>query len=586
MLRLSSLSVSNFRSLQSQPFTFPELAVLVGKNDVGKSNVLAAIQLLLEGGSLSPVDFYDLAKPITIEAVFERAASYLPLCDTKNRSKIEDRINEQGQIRVRKITDETQKLGKIEIHNPVDNSFGTPTGIDAALKPLLPEVIFIGALDDVSEEAESSKKGAVGKLMGQILARVREKVQSQLDKAYADSSKLLNPQTSVKDGKTEILDNRLSELKDVEGRITHHLNEMFPAAAATLRVNLPIAEDLFKNVEILIREGGNQPEPYYRRGHGLQRALHLSLLRSLAFYIRQETGKEVTRPFILLFEEPEACLHPDGQVKMRKALVEIAKQEQVIIATHSPILIAPEMIDRTLRLEKIASAHGPRPVTIAHGPLKTSELPASEREMQRLFEIQRSAKFLFARGVLLVEGIGDEHLIAAAAKVRREFDFDFHEIAIVESGGKDRVLPFMGVLRKLGLKTWGLLDLDFLWNGAGEVFQTDKEYSTFLAALDKLVPTKAGSLTEADRKEEKRKKVKVCNGELSSGVQNLAKRLLAEGLYVLRKGEIERYFGMGENSKGQYLKVASAVLAGERKIEHTEDLDQLLADLQTWALSI
>src|SRR5260370_39860100 len=447
MLRLSNLSVSNFRSLQSLSMTFPELAVLVGKNDAGKSNVLAAIQLLLEGGTISPVDFYDLAKPIIVEATLEGATPYLPLSDTKNRSKIEDRINKQGQIRVRRTTDEAQKLGKIEIHDEAEGTFGTPTGIDAPLQPFLPEVIFIGALDDVSDEVESSKKGAVGKLMGQILARVKEKVQSQLDKAYTDASRLLNPQSSVEEGGTNVLDTRLAEIKDVESRISHHLQEMFPAAAAALKVNMAIAEDLFKNVEILIREGSQPAEPYYRRGHGLQRALHLSLLRSLAFYIRQETGKEVARPFVLLFEEPEACLHPDGQIKMRKALPEISTQEQVIVATHSPIIIAPDMIDRTVRLDKTAAANGPRPVTITYGPLKTSELPASEREIQRLFEIQRSAKFLFARGVLLVEGVGDEHLVAAAAMVRKGFDFDFHEIAITESGGENKDLYSTPVVR-------------------------------------------------------------------------------------------------------------------------------------------
>jgi energy-coupling factor transporter ATP-binding protein EcfA2 len=302
--------------------------------------------------------------------------------------------------------------------------------------------------------------------------------------------------------------------------------------------------------------------------------------------LRQEAGKEVNRPFILLFEEPEACLHPDGQIKMRKALAEISRQEQVIIATHSPILVAPEMIDRTIRLEKIATTIGPKPVTFAHGPLSTSELLVSEREIRRLFEIQRSAKFLFARGVLLVEGIADEYLVSAAAKVRRGFDLDFHEIAIVETGGKDKVVPFMAVLHKLGLKTWGLLDLDFLWDGAGEVFPADPEYSTFRSALDRLAPTKEGSRTEAERKEEKRRKVEVCNGELSSSVQSLVNRLPTQGLYVPRRGEIERYFGMGESSKSQYMKVASAVLSGERKIEQAEDLDRLFADLQTWALAV
>jgi hypothetical protein len=43
---------------------------------------------------------------------------------------------------------------------------------------------------------------------------------------------------------------------------------------------------------------------------------------------------------------------------------------------------------------------------------------------------------------------------------------------------------------------------------------------------------------------------------------------------------------MGESSKSQYMKVASAVLSGERKIEQAEDLDRLFADLQTRALAV
>jgi hypothetical protein len=192
---------------------------------------------------------------------------------------------------------------------------------------------------------------------------------------------------------------------------------------------------------------------------------------------------------------------------------------------------------------------------------------------------------MFARGVLLVEGIADEYLIAAAAKVRKNLDLDFNEIAVVESGGKDKVITFMAVLRKLGLKTWGLLDLDFLWNGAGEVFKGDDEYSSFREALDKLALTNAAPATEADKKDEKRKKVEACNRELTGNVQSLATKLIKEGLYVLRRGEIETYFGMSNSSKSQYMKVARAVLSGERKIEHAEDLDQLFSDLETWALS-
>ncbi len=69
-------------------------------------------------------------------------------------------------------------------------------------------------------------------------------------------------------------------------------------------------------------------------------------------------------------------------------------------------------------------------------------------------------------------------------------------------------------------------------------------------------------------------------------MQSLAKRLLNEGLYLLRRGEIETYFDMGESSKSHYMRAARAVLSGELKLERTEDLDRLFADLQSWALSV
>src|SRR5256885_10311489 len=150
MLRLSSLSVTNFRSIRDQTFEFPELAVLVGKNDVGKSNVLRAIDLLIDGGSLEATDAYDPAEPIVLDGTFDGATEYSVLCDPKNRSKVTDRIDSKGRIRIRRMSEAENKLGKIEINDPRDNKFGMPTGIDAAIKPLLPEIIFIGALGDVS----------------------------------------------------------------------------------------------------------------------------------------------------------------------------------------------------------------------------------------------------------------------------------------------------------------------------------------------------------------------------------------------------------------------------------------------------
>jgi putative ATP-dependent endonuclease of OLD family len=585
MLQLTHLTVNNFRSIGEGRFDLSDLCILIGKNDVGKSNLLHAVRLLLSGtsSSVALTDFYELSKRIEIEARFAGASDFLALCDEKNRKKVSDRICDDGSLRIRRCTDENSKLGKIETFDPRDGNFSTPTGIDAALRPILPEVIFIGALADVSQEAEGTKKGAVGQLMSQILNRGRDRIEPHLTSAYAGASELLNiPDLSTgKSGQDS--DSRIQELKDVEGRISFHLKEMFPSASARLKINLPTADDIFRGVDVLIKEGICE-EPYYRRGHGLQRALHLSLLRSLAFYIRQEQEIEVPQPFILLFEEPEAFLHPSGQTKMRDALAEIAKKEQVIIATHSPVLVSARFIDKTMRLEKTSPGPYKKPVTRAYGPIDPTKLEQKEKEIHRLFEIQRSARFLFSRGVLLVEGVADEHLVSAAGKMLKGFDFDFHEIAIVESGGKDAIIPFMSLLRKLQLKTWALVDLDFLWAGAGQVLKSDALYSEFCEQLDAIVPKRTAPATDHEKRVDKQSKTEVCVGELRKLVSGLADRLADSSIYLLSNGEIELYFGMSASGKGHYMQAASGVLTGNRVIAHPEDLLRLFDALEKWSM--
>lgn len=51
MLILRGIQIKNFRSIKQEEFDLTVMSVLVGKNDVGKSNVLEAIRVLLEGTS-------------------------------------------------------------------------------------------------------------------------------------------------------------------------------------------------------------------------------------------------------------------------------------------------------------------------------------------------------------------------------------------------------------------------------------------------------------------------------------------------------------------------------------------------------
>jgi putative ATP-dependent endonuclease of the OLD family len=585
MLTLNEISVRNFRSIREERFVLQPLTIIVGKNDVGKSNLLEAVRVLFEGSaaSVDSEDFYDPGQAIEIIAVLGGVREYLELCDEKNRPKIEQRLAADGTLTMRRTCVAPKKLGGIEILDPASGEFGTPTGIDAAIKPILPEVIFIEALADVAEQTKGTQKDALGRLVGQVVSSITDRMQPALDRAYAEANRLLNVTPAAAGGE---VDERAEELRDIERDISRHLQETFPNSSVRLKVRLPSLKSILGEIDLLVKEGTHE-DPYYRRGHGLQRTLYLSLLRTLAERIRAHGERAVVRPFILLFEEPEAFLHPEGQIKMRNALQAIAAGAQVIMATHSPLMVTPEFVPETLRVEKRHEQGLSKAITRRFGPIERAQLSQVQRQLLSLFAIQRSSRFLFSRGVLLVEGIGDEYLFSAASQRLRNFDLESSEIAVVETGGKDNLVPFSEILRMLGLQTWILTDIDFLWNGAGSVLGGDAQLGTFVRRLDEIVPPlPQGDRNEAAVRDRKRRLKEACGMQLVAERDGLCERLEQLGIFVLREGEIEDYVGLGQSSKGHYIKAAEEIRSGTRVVQHQVDIERLLNVLERWAAPV
>jgi predicted ATP-dependent endonuclease of OLD family len=73
MLSLAKISISGYRSFCSTDIPLADFSILIGRNNSGKSNVLRAIRLLLEGTARDLVanDFHtDGTKPLdTIEII-------------------------------------------------------------------------------------------------------------------------------------------------------------------------------------------------------------------------------------------------------------------------------------------------------------------------------------------------------------------------------------------------------------------------------------------------------------------------------------------------------------------------------------
>ena len=67
MHRLAQVSISNFRSCKQVSLPLDDFTPIVGYNNAGKSNMLTAIEWLLDASALSATDFTSVKEPVSVE---------------------------------------------------------------------------------------------------------------------------------------------------------------------------------------------------------------------------------------------------------------------------------------------------------------------------------------------------------------------------------------------------------------------------------------------------------------------------------------------------------------------------------------
>lgn len=587
MLRLLELRVLNFRSIRRQVFPFQALTVLIGKNNAGKSNVLDGVITLLEGTrrNVTVDEFFDPGKDFVLEGRFAGIRDFLHLVDQKNRPRVEERVDAQGCITIRRVgnvADHT--LSDVQILAQDGQTSNTPTGIGAALKPALPEICDVKPLADVADEITSKTTSSLGKLLMQITDQVEGEAQPLLEKAYSEADKLLNVPADALD-LTEQQDGRVEPLKGIEGRLTGYLQETFPKSRVRLRIGMPTVKQVLGNIEVLVHDGSLW-KPFYRQGHGIQRALLLSLLRALAFELRRRPESKVKRPFMLLIDEPELFLYPSAQEQMRDALQTISQSNQVIFSTHSPLLVSPVQLPGLLRLHKTTDEQSGREETKLVGTIPAKSLD-QEKDILTMLSLQRSSQLFFAAAVVLVEGDGDRYLHRALFERLCEVNLDLEEIAMVEAGGKGRLCRLKALLRNVCPCIVALADVDYVWEGAGAELGADPD----LSQLKQHCLTKAKEMLtdwhvqSGDMDRELKRAMKSCcykNPACEPRSAVLAK-LESLGTVVLSRGDIDTYVGLGEGSKGKYLLAAREVASDEREIHFAEELKEAYSKIRRLA---
>lgn len=384
-MKISQVKISNFRGYKDETIIdFNELTVFVGKNDVGKSTVLEALDIFFNESKgiikLDKEDFNkqglaDGNKDICIAVVFDDLPPKLVI-DSTNETSLKDEflLNTQGMLEIIKIYPYVgREKVSVKAKHPCN-----PFCADLLLKKQkdLQEIIKRDSITCDDEKKNATLRAAIWRHYSDNLCLreveidvTKEDARNIWDqlKNYMPLYSLFQSDRKNSDGDSEIQDpmkwavqeifkdttiqsslNQIAKevgakLKEVVDRTLDKLKEMNPEVANSLNPVIPSVEnlkwaDVFKSVSI----SSDEDIPINKRGSGVKRLVLLNFFRAEAE--RRKAEKNVP-DIIYAIEEPETSQHPEHQKKLIDALIELSKGQhaQIILTTHSPAIV--KMLD-------------------------------------------------------------------------------------------------------------------------------------------------------------------------------------------------------------------------------------------------
>lgn len=206
--------------------------------------------------------------------------------------------------------------------------------------------------------------------------------------------------------KTQLQKDFEEAIEPVEALVHKVLSESVAAVAADLPfrerdlgIKLPDSRHALRGMlqQAVITSKDEIEVSIAERGTGFQSAMVLGILRYVASRSRQAAGKVV-----FVIEEPEAFLHPQTQRAMARILRDISVDAQLLVTTHSPVVVDSFSVSRIIRLPLSPSG-------MKYTAKRQAFSEADEGRLTRYCDAANS-ELVFANAVLIVEGYGDSTL--------------------------------------------------------------------------------------------------------------------------------------------------------------------------------
>jgi putative ATP-dependent endonuclease of the OLD family len=559
MHHISEIRIQNFKSISDGTFPLCYYTPMVGYNNAGKTNIIRAIGWIIKRSSLSAEDFHQVEQPVVVEAeVSGITGDVLDAIGAAHRGRIEPLVID-GRIRIRRTQAAPgQAVASIRFEvqkheNEQDVWVVNPTGIDAAIGALFPDPIFIGAMENATEDVAKFGSGTtIGKLLKEIMTPVIDRHSPAVAAALEDVGRRLSANAADKD----------ETLVDLDGRIQGELSKLFPGVSAKTHIPVPEFADFMKSATIKIFEDGYEVlegRDASSFGHGAQRSIQIALIKCLA-EVRKEGGGNAGRTTLLLIDEPELYLHPQAIEVVRAALGRLAGDGyQIIITTHSANMIARTDAPNTLLIRRSAQ-DGTKCYPRIKDAVKDA-IDGAGHQSEILFALTNASKILFSERVVITEGKTERNLLPAVFHDLTGSTPDEEKIGLVDIGGTSNIPATMQVLSTMGLPCKAIVDLDFAFKVAPIKGLLDPENADLAACKAILVqlrdasqigldaaglPMRFNDVTAAAAFE-----LLACQPNALQSILRLHEELKVAGVWMWTKGAIEAHLGLAKTVPAQ-----------------------------------
>lgn len=333
---LKKLYIKGFRNFKEVNVNFNEHSLMIGANDVGKTNLIYALRLLLDRSfsdydyELTESDFfaYEETREIVIRAYFENITEDCIL------ARLPGKISDDGKL----VLQYTAAIdnGKVEyqFYCGKSDSEGDLKVIDSPFYRKYLNLKYISSRREFWSYINKTKKELLLQAKGNRSTDIIEAddtLYSEIEQKLQEVDSKI-PQLSYVKNATEQLNKELDKLS------IHNREQQIVFDTASTDVDRVI-----QNVSMTSKYGDKK---LIIGGEGRINQIYLSLWASQNQLT--EFSNEVS---IICIEEPEAYLHPHQQREVATYLGRIL-QGQVILSSHSPYIVSEFSPNSIIRLYK------------------------------------------------------------------------------------------------------------------------------------------------------------------------------------------------------------------------------------------